>query len=61
MSQSVAVCRNKVQAELKAEIEFCHEKEFLCCDIAEEDCRNTLYSVMTFSKANGSETLSRQS
>ena len=63
MSQPAAVCRNKVQAELKAEIEFCRDKEFFCRDIAEEDCeedyRDTLYFVVTLSKANGGETFSQ--
>ena len=65
MSQLTAVCWNKVQVELKAEIEFSHDKEFFCRNIieedCEEDCRDTLYSVAILSKANGSETLSRQS
>ena len=65
MSQPAFVCRNKVQAELKAEIEFSCDKEFFYREIieedCEEDCRDTLYSIATLSKANGSETLSRQS
>ena len=64
MSQPVAVCRNKFQVEFK-EIELCRDKEFFCCDIAEEeceeDCRDTLYFIVTLSKPNGSGTLSRQS
>ena len=62
MSQPVALCRNKVQAELKEEIELCHDKEFFCRDTAEEvceeDCRDTLDSITTLIKANGSGTLS---
>ena len=54
MSQPTALCRNKVQAELKEEIEFCCDKEFLCRDNVEEvcaeDCRDTLYSVVTLIK-----------
>ena len=65
MSQPVALCRNKVQAELKEEIELCHDKEFFYYDTAEEvceeDCRNTLDSITTLIKANGSGTLSGQS
>ena len=58
MSSLADLCRNKVQAELKEEIE-------LCCNIAEEvckeDCRDTLDFVVTLIKADGSGTLSRQS
>ena len=65
MSQIAALCRNKVQAELKEEIELCHDKEFFCRDtdkeVCEEDCRNTVNSVVTLMKANGSETLLHQS
>ena len=65
MSQLAALCRNKLQAELNEEIELCRDKEFLCHDTAEEvceeDCHDTLYSVTTLIKANGSGTLSRQS
>ena len=65
MSQPVAIFRNKVQAEIKEEIELCCDKEFFCRDIAEEECeevcRNTLYSVATLIKENGRGTLSRQS
>ena len=32
MSQPAALCRNKVQVELKEEIELCCDKEFFCCD-----------------------------
>ena len=63
MSQPTALCRNKVQAELKEEIELCHDKEFFCHDTAkevcEEDYRDTLDSVATLIKENGSGTLSR--
>ena len=65
MSQPAAVFRNKVQVEFKEEEELCREKEYFCRDIAEkeceEDCHDTLYSVATLSKENGSGTLSRQS
>ena len=65
MSQRAALCRNKVQAKLKEEIELCRDKEFLGRDTAEEvceeDCRDTLDSVETLIKENGSGTLSRQS
>ena len=65
MSQPAALCCNKVQAELNEEIELGRDKKFLCRDIAEEvfeeDCHDTLYSVTTFIKANGSGTLSQQS
>ena len=37
MSQPVAICRNKVQAELKAEIESLLRQRVLCHDIAEEE------------------------
>ena len=46
-------------------MELCRDKEFLCRDTAEEmceeDCCDTLDSVVTLIKANGSGTLSRQS
>ena len=62
MSQPAAVCRNKVQAELKAEIESLSRQRVFYCDIAEEECkedyRNTLNSVATMIKANGKGTLS---
>ena len=65
MSQPAALCRNKVQAEIKEEIELCRDKEFFCCDIAKEECeevyRDTLYSVTTLIKANGRGTFSQQS
>ena len=61
MSQPATLCRNKVQAEIKEEIELCHEKEFFYCDIVEEECeevyRDTLYSVATLIKENGRGTL----
>ena len=65
MSQQASVCRNKVHAELKKEKELCHDKKFLCRDIAEEvcegDCCDTLNSLLTVIKANGSGTFSRKS
>ena len=60
MSQPATLCRNKVQAKIKEEIELCHDKEFFCHDIAEEECervcRDILYSVVTLIKENGRET-----
>ena len=54
MSQPAALCRNKVQVELKEEIELCLDKEFLCRDTAEEvceeDCRDTHDYVATLIK-----------
>ena len=51
MSQPTALCRNKVQAELKEEIELYCDKEFFYHDTAEEvceeDCCDTLDSVAT--------------
>ena len=48
MLQPAALCHNKVQAELKEEIELCRDKEFFYRDTAkevcEEDCRDTLDS-----------------
>ena len=65
MSHPTALCRNKVQAIIKEEIELYHDKEFFCRDIAEEECeevcRDTFYSVATLIKVNGRGTLSRQS
>ena len=65
MSQPVAVCCNKVQAELKAKIEYLSRQRVLYRDTAEEeykeDCRDTLNSVATMIKANGKGTLSQQS
>ena len=55
MSQPAAVCRNKVQVELKAEIESLSRQRVLCHDIAEEECikdyRDTLNSVAIMIKA----------
>ena len=49
MSQPEAVCHNKVQAELKAEIESLSQQRVFFRDIAEEkckeDCCDTLNSV----------------
>ena len=63
MSQPAAICRNKVQVELKAEIESLSQQRVFCRDIAEEeckeDCRDTLNSVATMIKENGKGTLSR--
>ena len=65
MSQPVAVCRNKVQVELKAQIESLSRQRVFCRDIAKEeckeDCRDTLNSVATMIKATDKGTLSRQS
>ena len=65
MSQPIALCRKKVQAELNKEIELCRDKEFLCRDAAEEECEEecheNLDSITTFIKVSGSGTLSRQS
>ena len=65
MSQPVVLCRNKVQVELKEEIELCRDKEFFCRNTVEEACeedfRDTLDSVATWIKANGNGTLLRQS
>ena len=48
MSQTSALCHNKVQAELKEEIELCRNKKSFCRDTAEEvceeDCCDTLDS-----------------
>ena len=56
MSQPVDLCRNKVQAELKEEIELFHDTAEEVC---EEDCRDTLDYVVTLIKVNGSGTLSQ--
>ena len=65
MSQLAVLCHNKVQVELEEEIELCRDKEFFCHDIAEEvceeSCHDTLDSIVTLIKENGSGTLSRQS
>ena len=46
MLQPAALCHNKVQAELKEEIELYRDKEFLCRgttkEVCEEDFRDTL-------------------
>ena len=56
MSQPAAVCRNKVQAELKAKIESLSQQRVFYSDIAEEeckeDCHDTLNSITTMIKAN---------
>ena len=55
MSSPADLCHNKVQAELKEEIElWCNIAEEVC----EEDCRDTLNFVVTLIKADGSGTLS---
>ena len=55
MSQTAAVCRNKVHVELKAEIESLSRQRVLCHDIADEewikDYRDTLNSVTIIIKA----------
>ena len=65
MSQSVAVCCNKVQAELKADIESLSPTKNFFRDIVEEeckeDCHDTFNSVATMIKANGKGTLWQQS
>ena len=65
MSQPTALCLNKVQAELKEEIKLCRDKEFFCHDTAEEvceeDCCDTLDSVVQLIKVNDNGTLSQQS
>ena len=65
MSQPTTLGRNKVQAEIKEEIELCRDKEFFYRDIDEEECegvyRDTLYSVMTLIKTNSRGTVSQQS
>ena len=58
MLQPVALCCNKVQAELKEEIELSRDTAEEVC---EEDCHDTLDSVSTLIKANSNGTLSRQS
>ena len=54
MSQLAAVCRNKFQVELQAEIEYLSRQRVFCRDIAEEECkedyRDTLNSVTTMVK-----------
>ena len=58
MSQPAYLCRKKVQAEIKEEIELCNDTTKEVC---EENCRDTLDSVMTLIKENGNGTLSQQS
>ena len=58
MSQPADLCRNKVQAELKEATELCRD---IVEEVCEEDFRDTLNSIVTLIKANGSGTLSRQS
>ena len=57
MSKPAAVCRNRVQAELKVEIESLSRQRVFCHDIAEEECkenyRDNLNSIETMIKANG--------
>ena len=48
MSQSVALCLNKVQDELKEEIELCCDKEFFCRDTAEKVCEEDCYDTLDF-------------
>ena len=63
--EPATLCRKKVHAELKGEIELCVNKEFFCHDTVEEvcekDCHDTLDSITTLIKENGSRTLLRQS
>ena len=58
MLQPADLCRNKVQAELKEEIELCRDTVE---EVREEDCRDTLDSIVTLIKENGCGTLSQQS
>ena len=57
MSQPATVCRNKVQAELKVEIESLTRQRVFCRDIAKEECKeychDTLNSITTMIKENG--------
>ena len=46
---------------LSRQIFLYRDKEFFCRDTIEEDCDDTLDSIVTLIKANDSETLSRQS
>ena len=57
MSQPADLCRKKVQAELKEEIELCRDT---IEEVCEKDCCDTLDSVARLIKANGSGTFSRQ-
>ena len=65
MSQPTALFLYKVHDKFKEEIKLCRDKEFFCRDIAEEVCEedycDTLDSVVTLIKENGSGTLSQQS
>ena len=54
MSQAANLCRNKVQAELKEEIELCRD---IAEEVCEEDCRDTLDSIATLIKADGNGTV----
>ena len=38
MSQQAALCRNKVQAKINTEVEYCGDKEFFCHDVSKEYC-----------------------
>ena len=58
MSQPTALCRNKVQAELKKEIELCHDTAKEC---VKKTIATLLTLVATLIKANGSGTFSQQS
>ena len=48
MLQPAALCRNKVQAELKEEIELYRDKEFFCRDTAEEVCEEYYRDTLDF-------------
>ena len=48
MSQPAALCRNKVQDELKEEIELYYDKEFFCHDTAEEVCEEDCCDTLDF-------------
>ena len=65
MLQPAAICRNKVQAELKAERKSLSQQRVFCCNTVEEECKHyccdTLNSVETMIKANDKGTLSQQS
>ena len=61
MLQQETFYHNKDQAELNEEKKLSRNKEFLCRDTTEEDCRDILYYVATLIKVIGSGTLLRHS
>ena len=50
MSQPAAVCHNKVQAELKAEIESLSQQRVFCHDMMKNNVKKIVTTLLTMSR-----------